>query len=292
MSQQEKKNYQTTTSKRASEISEITPATTTSNETTLAPVTTSKSTVTSKSKVQHMKEQYKNFKVPDSYLEQQKDLHHNLDLYDDNPSLETENHKLRAIIANLRNKNMKLEKTNVDISKKLKSLKEDFSTLMEINDAFGTENEKLKRKIRASEIDDIESKHLSKKAKGKRSVVQISDDDNKDEDVDDDLMDSKSNATEESPEEPNKREARKKLRRIKAVKDLFNKKNSRITSYGKQDLLKILANHAYHSPEVSETEDEGSKSVINVYDLSWRSKELRFLLRNVLNKHLRVGQTA
>ncbi|PKC51719.1 hypothetical protein RhiirA1_483144 [Rhizophagus irregularis] len=76
---------------------------------------------------------------------------------------------------------MKLEKTNVDISKKLKSLKEDFSTLMEINDAF---------------------------AKGKRSVVQISDDDNKDEDVDDDLMDSKSNATEESPEEPNKREAR------------------------------------------------------------------------------------
>ncbi|EXX56198.1 hypothetical protein RirG_218400 [Rhizophagus irregularis DAOM 197198w] len=36
-----------------------------------------------------MKEQYKNFKVPDSYLEQQKDLRHNLDLYDDNPSLET-----------------------------------------------------------------------------------------------------------------------------------------------------------------------------------------------------------
>ncbi|CAB4418859.1 unnamed protein product [Rhizophagus irregularis] len=197
-----------TTSKSASEISEITPAATTSNETTPAPATTSKSTVTSKSKVQHMKEQYKNFKVPDSYLEKQKDLRHNLDLYDDNPSLETENHKLRATIADLRSKNTKLEKTNVDISKELKSLKEDFSTLMEINDAFGTENEELKRKIRTSEIDDIESKHLSKKAKGKRSVVQISDDDDKDEDVDDDLMDSKSNATEESPEEPNEREAR------------------------------------------------------------------------------------
>ncbi|UZO22787.1 uncharacterized protein OCT59_015137 [Rhizophagus irregularis] len=112
-----------------------------------------------------------------------------------------------------------------------------------------------------------------KKAKGKISVVQISDDDDKDENVDDDLMDSKSNATEESPEEPNEREARKKLRRIKAVKDLFNKKDSQITSYGKRDLLKILANHAYHSPEVSETEDEGSKSVINVYDLSWRLEE-------------------
>jgi hypothetical protein len=78
-----------TTSKSASEISEITPDATTSNETTPTPATTSKSTVTSKSKVQHMKEQYKNFKVPDSYLEKQKELRHNLDLYDDNPSLET-----------------------------------------------------------------------------------------------------------------------------------------------------------------------------------------------------------
>jgi len=73
-----------TTSKSASEI---TPTATTSNETTPAPATTSKSTVTSK--VQHMKEQYKNFKVPDSYLEQQKDLCHNLDLDNDNSFLKT-----------------------------------------------------------------------------------------------------------------------------------------------------------------------------------------------------------
>ncbi|CAB4434988.1 unnamed protein product [Rhizophagus irregularis] len=70
----------------------------------------------------------------------------------------------------------------------------------------------------------------------------------------------------------------KKLRRIKAAKELFNKKDSRITSYGKRDLLKILANRAYHSPEVSETEDEGSKSVINVYDLSWRSEEVTYFI--------------
>ncbi|GBC36501.2 hypothetical protein GLOIN_2v1768536 [Rhizophagus irregularis DAOM 181602=DAOM 197198] len=75
-----------TTSKSASEIP---PDATTSNETTPAPATTSKSTITSKSKVQHMKEQYKNFKVPDSYLEKQKELRHNLDFNDDNPSLET-----------------------------------------------------------------------------------------------------------------------------------------------------------------------------------------------------------
>ena len=68
------------------------------------------------------------------------------------------------------------------------------------------------------------------------------------------------------------------MRRIKAAKDLFNKKDSRITSYGKWDLLKILANRAYHSPEVSETEDEGSKSVINVYDLSWRSEKVTYFI--------------
>ncbi|CAG8761332.1 2791_t:CDS:2, partial [Rhizophagus irregularis] len=48
----------------------------------------------------------------------------------------------------------------------------------------------------------------------------------------------------------------KKLQRIKAAKDLFNKKDSRIMSYEKWDLLKILANRAYHSLEVSETEDK------------------------------------
>lgn len=49
--------------------------------------------------------------------------------------------------------------------------------------------------------------------------------------------------------------------------------------YGKRDLLKILANRAYHSPEISETEDEGSKkSVINVYDISWRSEEVIYFI--------------
>ena len=105
---------------------------------------------------------------------------------------------------------MKLERTNIDISEELKSLKEDFSTLMKINDAFGTENEELKRKIKMSVFNNNKFIHLSKKAKGKRSVIWISDndDDNKDENVDDDLMNAKSNATEEFPEEPNEREVR------------------------------------------------------------------------------------
>lgn len=97
MSQQEKKKPLTKvfkfpsaiTSKITSPTNETTPATTSRSTVTTkspAPATTSKSTVTTKSKVQHMKEQYKNIKIPESYLDQQKDLQHNLDL-DDFPSL-------------------------------------------------------------------------------------------------------------------------------------------------------------------------------------------------------------
>jgi hypothetical protein len=49
-------------------------------------------------------------------------------------------------------------------------------------------------------------------------------------------------------------------------------------SYEKRDLLKILANRVYHSPEVSESENEGSKSVINIYDLLWRSEEVTYFI--------------
>ncbi|RGB24974.1 hypothetical protein C1646_772367, partial [Rhizophagus diaphanus] len=149
-------NPAATTSKSASEI---TPAATTTNKTTPAPATTSKST--------------------------QKNLCHNLDL-DDNSSLETGIilTKLLKLVAILVAFTLKVFGEN-----KRRYFKDDFSTLIEINDAFSTENEELKRKLRASEIDDIESKHFSKKAKEKRIIVQISDDDDKDEDVDDDLID-------------------------------------------------------------------------------------------------------
>ena len=45
-------------------------------------------------------------------------------------------------------------------------------------------------------------------------------------------------------------------------------------SYEKYPLLKILANRLYHFPEISKTDNEGPTSVINVYDLSWRSEEV------------------
>ncbi|RHZ60410.1 hypothetical protein Glove_353g42 [Diversispora epigaea] len=76
----------------------------------------------------------------------------------------------------------------------------------------------------------------------------------------------------------------KKIRRIKAAKELFRKNNPNITDYDKELLLRMLADRAFHLPEMSDTDEEDrSKTVVNVYDLSWRSAELKHLLRNVLD---------
>ena len=66
----------------------------------------------------------------------------------------------------------------------------------------------------------------------------------------------------------------KKLRRIKFAKDLYKSKDERIIKYEKRPLLKILADRLYHSPEISETDDESDKTKIYVYDYSWRSNEV------------------
>ncbi|GET62731.1 hypothetical protein GLOIN_2v1881963 [Rhizophagus irregularis DAOM 181602=DAOM 197198] len=78
----------------------------------------------------------------------------------------------------------------------------------------------------------------------------------------------------------------KKIRRIKAAKRLYSFDDERITKYDKRRLLKMLSNRLFHSPEISET-DEGdpTKSIIAIYDYSWRSDELKNLLRNVLDVH-------
>ncbi|RHZ88936.1 hypothetical protein Glove_19g240 [Diversispora epigaea] len=82
----------------------------------------------------------------------------------------------------------------------------------------------------------------------------------------------------------NNRQNDKKLRRIKAAKELFRKNDPNITDYDKESLLRMLADRAFHSPEMSDTDEEDrSKTVVNVYDLSWRSAELKHLFRNVLD---------
>ncbi|GET63387.1 hypothetical protein GLOIN_2v1840618 [Rhizophagus irregularis DAOM 181602=DAOM 197198] len=72
----------------------------------------------------------------------------------------------------------------------------------------------------------------------------------------------------------NSRVQNKKLRRIKAAKDLYRKSDERIIGYEKCQLLKMLANRSYHSPEISESDEENpDKTIVCVYDYSWRSQE-------------------
>ncbi|UZO04892.1 uncharacterized protein OCT59_025254 [Rhizophagus irregularis] len=84
----------------------------------------------------------------------------------------------------------------------------------------------------------------------------------------------------------NSRVQNKKLCRIKAAKDLYRKSDERIIGYEKRQLLKMLANRSYHSPEISESDEENpDKMIVCVYDYSWRSQELKNLLQNVIDSH-------
>ncbi|CAB5364137.1 unnamed protein product [Rhizophagus irregularis] len=78
----------------------------------------------------------------------------------------------------------------------------------------------------------------------------------------------------------------KKIRRMKAAKRLYSFDDERMIKYDKRKLLKMLSNCLFHSPEISETDEEDpTKSIIAIYDYSWRSDELKNLLRNVLDVH-------
>ncbi|RHZ78708.1 hypothetical protein Glove_157g50 [Diversispora epigaea] len=91
----------------------------------------------------------------------------------------------------------------------------------------------------------------------------------------------------------NNRQNDKKLRRIKAAKELFRKNDPNITDYDKESLLRMLTDRTFHSPEMSDTDEKDrSKTVVNVYDLSWRSAELKHLFRNVLDSKLASSTTA
>ncbi|PKC74401.1 hypothetical protein RhiirA1_450080 [Rhizophagus irregularis] len=87
---------------------------------------------------------------------------------------------------------------------------------------------------------------------------------------------------------------RKKACRVKSVKSLFNKNDEKLENYDRKELLNVLSDNRYHSPEYSESDEEQSdgKRHINVYNLSWRSEELIDLLRNILDQHAFSLQSA
>ena len=67
------------------------------------------------------------------------------------------------------------------------------------------------------------------------------------------------------------------MHRLKAAKSLFKNKDARITGYEHRELLLLLADRSYHSPEISEMDkdDPSNKDrIVNIYDYSWRSDEV------------------
>ena len=61
----------------------------------------------------------------------------------------------------------------------------------------------------------------------------------------------------------------------------MDKSDKLIVKYDETELLDILQNTQYHSPELSEMDDENyenGKQKVNVYDILWRSNEVLFYL--------------
>ncbi|GET56190.1 hypothetical protein GLOIN_2v1836057 [Rhizophagus irregularis DAOM 181602=DAOM 197198] len=73
----------------------------------------------------------------------------------------------------------------------------------------------------------------------------------------------------------NNRLNEKKARRVKGAKSLFDKNDEKLENYDRKELLNVLSDNRYHSPEYSESDEEqpDGKRHINVYNPSWRSEE-------------------
>ena len=64
----------------------------------------------------------------------------------------------------------------------------------------------------------------------------------------------------------------------KEAKFLYYIKNPEVTEYDKGELITLLANKKIHSPEISKTDEKTSVHNIYVYNLSWRSNRILYLI--------------
>ncbi|POG63143.1 hypothetical protein GLOIN_2v1882336 [Rhizophagus irregularis DAOM 181602=DAOM 197198] len=70
----------------------------------------------------------------------------------------------------------------------------------------------------------------------------------------------------------------KKICRMKTAKRLYSFDDEQTTKYDKRRLLKMLSNRLFHSPKISETDEEDpTKSIIAIYDYLWRSDESKLI---------------
>ncbi|POG68642.1 hypothetical protein GLOIN_2v1778009 [Rhizophagus irregularis DAOM 181602=DAOM 197198] len=65
----------------------------------------------------------------------------------------------------------------------------------------------------------------------------------------------------------------KKIRRLKAAKTLYDKDDVRIAHYEKQEMINIIQDIRYHSPELSEM-DEKNAEVLDPYSFTQQNAQL------------------
>ncbi|GET04677.1 hypothetical protein GLOIN_2v1786037 [Rhizophagus clarus] len=96
----------------------------------------------------------------------------------------------------------------------------------------------------------------------------------------------------------NARLSEKKNRRVKAAIKLYERNDANIKELDKDELLPMLVQNDCHSIEQSDSEDDSrqklpdNKRFLHVYDQSWRSDELKQLLRDVLDPEAEYIQHA
>ncbi|GET51305.1 hypothetical protein GLOIN_2v1798326 [Rhizophagus irregularis DAOM 181602=DAOM 197198] len=214
-------------------------------------------------RVQSVKERYKNLRLPVRYQTNEPTR--------DDDDASTENRRLSQEVSDLRAKCLQLERRNNELTKhtavvatEIARLRKDNEFLAGVNAEFGSENDDLKE-----EVNELKTKLEQYQIRSSSESLDFID-------VPEERL-----AKRFKSDGSKKVKKTKKLRRIKAAKDLYRKSDERIIGYEKRQLLKMLANRSYHSPEISESDEENPDKTI-----------LKNLLRNVIDSHSADIQTA
>ncbi|GET67016.1 hypothetical protein GLOIN_2v1798326 [Rhizophagus irregularis DAOM 181602=DAOM 197198] len=177
-------------------------------------------------RVQSVKERYKNLRLPVRYQTNEPTR--------DDDDASTENRRLSQEVSDL-----------PVVATEIARLREDNEFLAGVNAEFGSENDDLKE-----EVNELKTKLEQYQIRSSSESLDFID-------VPEERL-----AKRFKSDGSKKVKKTKKLRRIKAAKDLYRKSDERIIGYEKRQLLKMLANRSYHSPEISESDEENPDKTI------------------------------
>ncbi|PKY34834.1 hypothetical protein RhiirB3_454938 [Rhizophagus irregularis] len=147
-------------------------------------------------------------------------------------------------------------------NKELEESKELNEMLIKINEEFRKENNRLYKRI--DFYKNLQMPRSMKKSSKPKCKHQRNNDS---EDSDDEIIDVDVKMNEK--DEKDDKDARvKKIRQLKAAKALYDKDDMRIAYYEKQEMINIIQDIRYHSPELSEMDEKNAseKRQIVVYN--------------------------